>query len=670
MENKNIFLQDNRILTGYPHIDKPWNKYYSSEQLSIELPNVNILDYLKIKNKKNIGAVAEIYYGREFTYDELFYNSYVAAKVLDQIGVKKGDVVANLVSNIPEAGQIWFGATELGAISDFIDPRPDGMNEVANSKKILEVLKDENVKHIVALDFSYLLMLRPIENELKNLGIDNIVLLSANDSMTREGRLDYIKDVIEYNKLANSRKSITQQISNYKALSNKLKMEKYMEEEINCAIIKSPLRIVKYSELVKECKNSIYTKISDGNLINYIGHTSGTTAGKPKPITHTNLGGIALAEQCEKAGFTPNRGDRAFHLLPFFAPAGAYSNYLNNLSSGVTTIDVSEFYIGDFGYLLKKYQPNYVLATPSWLSLLPKYSLLNNEDLSYLKKMIYVGEQISPEDKKQLKQWLKLHGSNANIESAHGMSEIGGCGTYATGCYDKEGSIGIPLPNTIYAIVDPDVEDRLVPLKFKDDADYIEGELAISCPNLTVGKLGDRVVIPKYKMDGNYYIRTKDLVKIDRDGVFYFDDRKDRAFCRVDGYKIKPHEIESVISTNKYIENVKIVSYYDERKNGYMPKCFVILKEEFKNMNLEEVVKDIVYKTIIQNPYMSSRQIPSKFKFVDSFPITKNNKVDFKKMSNEELDGIEVSVDVEETNLNVGNINIYKDEKNKVLELK
>ena len=92
-EKRNVFLQNKQVLTGYPHIDKPWNKYYSSEQLDIELPNVNILDYLKMKNKKNIGSVAEIYYGREFTYDELFYNSSIAAKVLNQIGVKKGDYI-------------------------------------------------------------------------------------------------------------------------------------------------------------------------------------------------------------------------------------------------------------------------------------------------------------------------------------------------------------------------------------------------------------------------------------------------------------------------------------------------------------------------------------------------------------------------------------------------
>ena len=648
-------------LTGMPHIDKPWMKYYSESAKNIVTPNVNILDYLKMKNKNNLGSVAEVYYGLEFTYDELFYNSELAAKSLKEAGVKKGEVVANLVSNIPEAGQIWFGATDIGAISDFIDPRPDGMNPKANAEKILGVLKDESVSKIVALDFSYLFMLKPIENELKDLGIDTIILVSADDSMTKKGRLDYLKDVIEYNKLENSR-TTREKINNYKALANKLKMERKIQDELKRAIETSPLRIIKYKDLTRECDNVKYDKVSDGNLVNYIGHTSGTTAGKPKPIEHTNNSGIALSEQCSKAHFSPERGEKSFHLLPFFAPAGAYSNYLNSLANGVTTIDVSEFHIGDFGYLIKKYHPNYVLATPTWLSLLPNYKLLEKEDLSYLRKMIYVGESISLKDKRKISKWLKEHNSNATLSTAHGMSEIGGCGTYAFGEYDKENSIGIPLPNTTYGVVDPNIEDRLVPLKFEGNEAYLEGELVVSCPNLTTGMLGDKTIIPKYEMDGKYYIRTKDLVKMDRDGVFYFNDRKDRSFCRVDGYKIKPYEIENVIQSNKYVDNVKIASYYDERKNGYMPKCFITLKEDYEESRID-IVKDIVYNTIIANPYMSSRQIPSKFKFIKSFPVTKNNKIDFKALNCDGLDGIEISVDVEETNLSVGNIDIYSDSK-------
>ena len=655
--------------TGYPHIDKPWLKFYTEEQIKLDIPNMNIVDYIKYKNKNNLNMVAESYYGREISYDELLYKSDLASKALSQVGIKKGDIVANYISNIPEAGQIWFGLTNLGAIGDYIDPRPDGMDKNINSKKVLDILKYEKVKYIVALDFCYLEMLLPIENELKELGIDTIILVSNDDSMSIKGKFDYLNDVINYNKLNNSRISKNQQISSFKAISNGLKMQKELKENLDRAIKNSKLRIVMYRDLIRECEHSNYLKQNDVNLVNYIGHTSGTSGKMPKPITHTNYSGIALAEQCEKAGFSSLKNDTSFHLLPFFAPAGAYSNYLVNLATGSKVIDVSEFHLGDFGYLVKKYKPNNILATPAWLSSLIKYDLLDKEDLEYLKQVIYVGDSMSKEKMYEFQDWLIKHGSPAILESAHGMSELGGCGSYGHNESNKFGYVGIPLPNTIYSLVDPNIEDHLEPIKFIDGQEKIEGELIIYSPNVTPGTLNGEVIIPRFELDGNEYIRTKDIVEMDRDGIFKHNDRKDRSFVRIDGYKVKPFEIERVIEKNKYVKEVKIVPYYDERKNGFMPMCHVILKDEFNYADKIEVVKNIIYKTIMDEPNMSSRQIPSKFKFRNSFPLTKNNKVDFITLNNEELDGNEICVDVEETNLNVGEIKIYKNNE-KVLKLK
>ena len=75
----------------------------------------------------------------------------IATKVLDQIGVKKGDIILSMVPNIPEEEELWFGASQLGAITDYIDPRPDSMDPVANSKKLLEIIKYEKPR-IVLLD--------------------------------------------------------------------------------------------------------------------------------------------------------------------------------------------------------------------------------------------------------------------------------------------------------------------------------------------------------------------------------------------------------------------------------------------------------------------------------------------------------------------------------------
>lgn len=358
------------------------------------------------------------------------------------------------------------------------------------------------------------------------------------------------------------------------------------------------------------------------------------------------------------------RGDQALHVLPYFAPFGAFDNYLLNIVSCANNIDVPEFEINEFGYLIKKYHPNVIMGTPAWLAALPDYNYLTNEDLSCIHTIIYGGDSMSPKDEERVNKWLKERGSKAEVEKGYGMSEFLGCGSYAQDDYNRLASIGIPLPNTIYTIVDPNVDDKLVPLKFGTNDSRLKGELAVSSDAVTNGVLGDDIIVPRYDLDGNSYIRTRDLVEMDRDGIFYHEARKDRSFTRFDGYKIKPYEIENIIEKNNNVKYAKLVEYFDDRQRGIMPMCHLVLKKE--NLSDEDeikVVEDIVYNNIIGDPTMSSRQIPAKFKIRSDMPITKNGKVDFVTLRNEDLDGSEINVDVSETNLTVDHIEIYKGNK-------
>ena len=128
---------ESRIKTGYPHLDKPWLQFYDAKRVSIPEPETNVTEYLKMKNQGRGNLIASSYYGKETSFNELFNRADIAAKVLNELGVQKGEVIMNLVPNIPASGEIWLGATEIGAISDFIDPRPDTMDVKANAKKVL-----------------------------------------------------------------------------------------------------------------------------------------------------------------------------------------------------------------------------------------------------------------------------------------------------------------------------------------------------------------------------------------------------------------------------------------------------------------------------------------------------------------------------------------------------
>ncbi len=651
--------------TGYPHLDKPWMHFYKDHDLSAKIPKTNLVEFLKEGTKQWENNIASDYYGAKTTYKELFAKADKAATILSQVGIKKGDVAVNLVPNIPQAGEIWLGGIQIGCVSDFIDPRPDSMDLEANAKKLLEVISFEQAKHIIALDKCYLGMLKPIEKQLKDMGIEKIITLSPADSMNFKGTISYLIDVVNYNKLKNIRNANTtaKKLKWYQALLQSLKMMRQSDEAYNVAVKNSPLEIIKYSDLLKDCQTINFERVTDPNATIYIGHTSGTSGARPKPIPITNLNAMSTLDQLKKSKSFYEPDDRCLHILPYYAPFGTFDNWLVFLYSGACNIDIPEFEINEFGYLLKKYHPNVIMTVPAWLTALPDCEYLKNEDMSCLRKIIYGGDSMTKHDEERVNAWLKEHGSKAVVTKGYGMSEFCGCGSYSRANYNPTESIGIPLVDTTFGLVDPSIDDKLVPIKFEPNKDRVEGELIVSSEAVTSGILHNDVIVPHYELDGQDYIRTRDIVEMDRDGIFYHKARKDRSFVRFDGYKVKPYEIEDAIALNPEVNHVAIVPYFEEKCRGIMPMCQLVLNNPNVSQEEEEqIVHDIVYKYIIGNPNMASRQIPSKFKFRNYMPLTKNGKIDFRALSNEELDGNEINVIVTETNLTVSNIEIGRNQ--------
>ena len=96
-----------------------------------------------------------------------------------------------------------------------------------------------------------------------------------------------------------------------------------------------------------------------------------------------------------------------------------------------------------------------------------------------------------------------------------------------------------------------------------------------------------------------------------------------------------------------------------------MIKATIVLEDGLELSKEEQVefVRDLVDKYFIKNPDVSSRQLPSKFVIKDVLPQTKNGKIDFNSLAQEELTGDEITVILEETNLSVGNIEIIPPQK-------
>ena len=95
-------MNEQKNLTGYPSIDKPWLKYYSDEAINAPLPKATIYEHLLSCNITHMSRHAINYFGKQITYQELFDNTEKATAAFSSIGVKKGDAVVLCMLSMPE----------------------------------------------------------------------------------------------------------------------------------------------------------------------------------------------------------------------------------------------------------------------------------------------------------------------------------------------------------------------------------------------------------------------------------------------------------------------------------------------------------------------------------------------------------------------------------------
>ena len=77
----------------YASTAKPWLKYYDQKYIDMPLPKCSAFEYLCHQNKNHLSETALEYYGRKFTFADLFVNVKKTAAAFRALGVKKGDII-------------------------------------------------------------------------------------------------------------------------------------------------------------------------------------------------------------------------------------------------------------------------------------------------------------------------------------------------------------------------------------------------------------------------------------------------------------------------------------------------------------------------------------------------------------------------------------------------
>ena len=483
----------------------PWLKYYGNTPASLEYPHKTMYEMVAAAAKKYPDHTAYIFMGKKTSYTEFMKRIHAAAKGLYKMGIRKGDKVTICMANTPQALDCFYALNRIGAIPNMIHP-------LSAAQEIAFYLNFSQSKAILTLDQFYEKVVS-IQPQLKN--PTTILIAKVADELP-----------IPLNVL-------------------------YPMTKAARAVKKLPKTgYTLWYDMVRSGKGVTLPLISNRydacGAILYSGGTTGTTKG----IMLSNLNFNALALQTSAAsGFTLEEisNMKMLSVMPVFHGFGLGIGIHLPLINGATCILIPQFNVKTYAETLVKQKPNLIPGVPTLFEALLRADNLEGADLSFLKGIFSGGDSLSPELKKKVDAFLKDHGCSEQIREGYGTTECVTASCLTPKDYARQGSIGVPFPDTFYKIVEPGTTNEM-------EAN-IEGEICISGPTVMLGYMDNpeetRQTLRRH-YDGRIWLHTGDLGHMDQDGFVYFRQRIKRMIV-TSGYNVYPSQLENIIDANEKV---------------------------------------------------------------------------------------------------------------------
>lgn len=299
----------------------------------------------------------------------------------------------------------------------------------------------------------------------------------------------------------------------------------------------------------------------DRNDIVSIIYTSGTT-GKPKGATQTHK-----SIWSNVASFVATNkifdSDVFLCCLPIFNNFGLNVVSMGAVYSGCSVILHERFDAQTILNDIKKHKATYLAGTPTM------YSYLLNEydsgihDVSSLRVCNSGGAFLATEILNKVEETF-----NCTMLNGYGQTE--GCGFTTLNPLvgvRKLGSVGLPLSNLLFRILDPKGNEM--------PANEV-GEIALKGDTIASTGYWNKPEANENSFSDGWFL-SGDLGYKDEDGYIYVVDRKTDLII-TGGSNIYPAEVEEALYKHPKISLAAVIGVPDEVK-GEIPKAYVVLKE-------------------------------------------------------------------------------------------
>lgn len=568
-------------------VKAPWLSSYRNVPHTLDYPDCSMFGLIEKNASEYPDNIAYEFMGRKVTYRRFIEKVHTCARAIRAMGFKEGDRITVCMPNTPQGIIMFYAINLAGCVSNMIHP-------LSSEGEIKFYLNHSNSKAVLILD-AFLPKLENIIWEVPDL--EKVIVASISTELDPVKKAGFL--------MTKGRK-----------------------------IPKIPKRnnIIRYTDFIDKGRKYTGEYISEKNgddiaAILYSGGTTGTTKG----ILLTNLNFNALGMQTIAAGDCVIPGNKMLSVMPIFHGFGLGIGIHTMLICGCTCVLVPQFSVDTYAKLLRTVQPNYIAGVPTLYEALLRSKNMKHVDLACLEGMFSGGDSLSVELKKKVDRFLREHNASIQVREGYGTTECVTASCLTPKTFYKEGSIGIPFPDTYYKIVKASTK---VEVPYGD-----EGEICISGPTVMKGYLNDPEETEdtlQIHEDGRTWLHTGDLGTMDEDGFIYYKQRLKRMII-TSGYSVYPSQLENIIDAHPGVLMCTVIGVPDPYKIQKV-KAFVVLKNGVEpDDELKKSLKEHCAKNI------AKYAMPYEFEFRDSLPQTLVGKVAYTVLEKEELDKLAAS---------------------------
>ena len=558
----------------------PWKDSMGDTPMHLDYFEGSMFEAVEIIAQKYPKNVAFDFMGKSTTYKELVEQIETCAKALKTIGIREGDKVTIAMPNCPQAIYLFYAVNLVGGIANMVHP-------LSAEKEIEFYLNDSESITAITLDQFY----HKFEAIRKNTKIVNIIIASIRDALAEPIRSGYM-------------------------LTEGRKIQKIPED--------AP--VIRWKDFMRLSRCCFYNyKVQrtgdDPAVILYSGGTTGTTKG----ILLTNKNFNALGQQVIAANPMFRPGDKMLAAMPIFHGFGLGVCIHTMLTQGGRCILVPRFTPKTYAKDLVKKRCNFVAGVPTLYEALLRLPDMDGADLSCLKGVFSGGDSLSVELKKKLDKFLYDHKATVQVREGYGTTEtVTACCLTPSHMY-KEGSIGLPFPDTYIKIVEPGT-DRELPYGQ-------EGEILLAGPTVMreyVHHPEETAQALRTHDDGLTWVYTGDLGSMDAQGFVYFKGRAKRMIV-TSGYNVYPAQIENILDANELVQMSCVIGVPDSYKMQKV-KAFIKLVPGVEP-------SDATRQSILAycRKHIAKYAMPYDIEFRDDLPKTLVGKVAYRVLEEEEL---------------------------------